>query len=43
MTELPVVLVIEDDEAIQAIVEDALAEGGFQIATAKTGEEASHF
>ena len=40
MTELPVVLVIEDDEAIQAIVEDALAEGGFQIATAKTGEEA---
>nr|WP_249786654.1 response regulator [Bradyrhizobium sp. NBAIM16] len=33
-------MVIEDDDAIQAIVEDVLAEGGFQIATVKTGEEA---
>nr|WP_246570818.1 response regulator [Bradyrhizobium liaoningense] len=33
-------MVIEDDDAIQAIVEDALSEGGFQIATVKTGEEA---
>ncbi len=40
VTDSPVVLVVEDDDAIQAIVEDALAEGGFQIATVKTGEEA---
>lgn len=38
--ELPIVLVIEDEDAILAVVEDALEEGGFQIATAKTGEEA---
>ncbi|PDT91661.1 response regulator [Bradyrhizobium sp. Y36] len=40
VTELPTILVIEDDEAIQAIVEDALTEGGFAVATAQTGEEA---
>lgn len=39
-TELPTVLLIEDEDAIQAIVEDALTEGGFQVATVKTGEEA---
>lgn len=39
-TELPTVLLIEDDDAIQAIVEDALTEGGFEVATVKTGEEA---
>jgi DNA-binding response OmpR family regulator len=37
---LPIVLVIEDDDAIQSIVEDALSEGGFEAAIAKTGEEA---
>jgi DNA-binding response OmpR family regulator len=37
---LPIVLVIEDDDAIQSIVEDALREGGFEAAIAKTGEEA---
>lgn len=40
VTDAPFVLVVEDDDAIQAIVEDALAEGGFQIATVRTGEEA---
>ncbi len=40
MEELPVVLVIEDDESIQAIVEDALSEGGFAPAIAASGEEA---
>ena len=40
MTELVVVMVIEDDEAVQGIVEDALSEGGFQAAVAATGEEA---
>ena len=38
--ELPTILVIEDDEAIQGIVEDALSEGGFETAIAATGEEA---
>ena len=37
---MPVVLVIEDDETIQGIVEDALDEGGFEMAVAATGEEA---
>jgi DNA-binding response OmpR family regulator len=36
----PVILVIEDDQAIQAIVEDALTEGGFEPAIAASGEEA---
>ncbi|MGX4801903.1 response regulator [Bradyrhizobium guangdongense] len=39
-TELPIILVIEDEETIQILVEDALAEGGFEIETVKTGEEA---
>jgi CheY-like chemotaxis protein len=37
---LPIVLLIDDDDAIQGIVDDALSEGGFQTASAKTGEEA---
>lgn len=40
LTELPIVLLVEDDDAIQGIVEDALSEGGFEAASAKTGEEA---
>ena len=40
VVELPVILVIEDDEAIQGIVEDALSEGGFEVAIAASGEEA---
>jgi DNA-binding response OmpR family regulator len=37
---LPTVLLVEDDDAIQGIVEDALREGGLEAAGAKTGEEA---
>jgi len=37
---LPVVMVIEDDQLVQGTVEDALSEGGFEIAIAATGEEA---
>ena len=37
---VPVILVIEDDEAIQSLVEDALSEGGFETAVAQSGEEA---
>jgi DNA-binding response OmpR family regulator len=38
--ELPTILVVEDDEAVQAVVADVLNEGGFEPATARTGEEA---
>ena len=37
---LPVVLVVEDDDAIQAVVESALMDGGFEPAIAPSGEEA---
>ncbi|WP_247808609.1 MULTISPECIES: response regulator [unclassified Bradyrhizobium] len=37
---MPSILVIEDDDAIQSLVEDALNEGGFETAVASTGEEA---
>jgi CheY-like chemotaxis protein len=36
----PVILVIEDDQAIQTVVEEALIEGGFEPAIAASGEEA---
>lgn len=38
--ELPTILVVEDDDPIQGIVEEALAEGGFEPAIATSGEEA---
>jgi CheY-like chemotaxis protein len=34
------VLVFEDDELVQATVEDALSEGGFETTTTASGEEA---
>jgi DNA-binding response OmpR family regulator len=34
------ILVVEDDQAIQAIVEDALSDGGFETAITPSGEEA---
>jgi DNA-binding response OmpR family regulator len=40
LEELPVVLVVEDDQEIQIIVEDALTDGGFESAIAPSGEEA---
>ena len=40
MEDLPVILVVEDDEQIQTVVEDALTEGGFEPAIAPSGEEA---
>jgi DNA-binding response OmpR family regulator len=35
-----VILVVEDDQEVQGIVEDALTEGGFESAIAPSGEEA---
>jgi DNA-binding response OmpR family regulator len=40
LTELPTILVIEDDDAIQGLVEDALTDGGFESAITRSGEEA---
>lgn len=40
MQGLPVILVSEDDQLVQGMVEEALTEGGFETATAATGEEA---
>ena len=37
---LPVVLVIEDDQEIQTVLEDALRDGGLEPAIAGSGEEA---
>jgi DNA-binding response OmpR family regulator len=40
LLELPIILVVEDDGALQNIVEETLAEGGFEPAIAASGEEA---
>ena len=38
--ELPVIMVVEDDDAVQGFVEEALVDGGFEAAIAASGEEA---
>jgi DNA-binding response OmpR family regulator len=40
LEDLLVILVVEDDHAIQSIVEEALTDGGFEPAIAASGEEA---
>jgi CheY-like chemotaxis protein len=40
LSDLPVILVVEDDAPVQTIVEDALIDGGFESAIAASGEEA---
>jgi DNA-binding response OmpR family regulator len=40
MEDAPVILVIEDDQLIQGVVEEALTEGGFEIGIASSGENA---
>jgi DNA-binding response OmpR family regulator len=37
--DLPVILVVEDDHLIQTMVEESLADGGFEPAIAASGEE----
>jgi CheY-like chemotaxis protein len=37
---VPVVLVVEDEEPLQEIVHDALKEGGFDLTTVASGQEA---
>jgi CheY-like chemotaxis protein len=38
--EAPLILVIEDDQQIQVLIEEALREGGFETAVTASGEEA---
>src|SRR6266481_7714374 len=38
--DVPVILVVEDDQLVQTMVEVALADGGFEPAIAASGEEA---
>ena len=38
--ELPIILVVEDDQLIQGLIEEALNEGGFDTAIVASGEEA---
>jgi DNA-binding response OmpR family regulator len=40
LEQLILILVVEDDQAVQGILEDALTEGGFEPAIAASGEEA---
>jgi DNA-binding response OmpR family regulator len=40
VSELPVILVIEDEYVLQGVVEDALTEGGFETDILSSGEEA---
>jgi CheY-like chemotaxis protein len=40
LDELPVILVVEDEPLIQSLVEEALADGGFEPAVTSSGEEA---
>lgn len=40
MQSLPIILVIEDEELLQEIVHDALKEGGFDVTTVASGQEA---
>ena len=40
MQDLPIILVVEDEEPLQEIVHDALKEGGFDVTTVASGREA---
>jgi DNA-binding response OmpR family regulator len=40
LQDLPIILVVEDDPLIQSIVEEALADGGYGIVIASSGENA---
>lgn len=40
MADLPKIMVVEDDQQIQRVVEEALSDGGFEPAIASSGEEA---
>ena len=41
MDDLVAILVVEDDQTIQSVIEEALSDGGFEITIASTGEQAA--
>jgi CheY-like chemotaxis protein len=40
MQSLPIILVVEDDQLIQSVVEEALKEGGFEVDVVSSAKEA---
>ena len=40
LEDLPIILVVEDDNLVQSVLEDALTDGGFKIVMASSGENA---
>ena len=40
MHDLPIVLVVEDDQLIQGVAEETLSGGGFELVIASSGERA---
>ena len=40
MQDVPIVLVVEDEESLPEIVHDALKDGGFDLTTVASGQEA---
>ncbi|OKO83091.1 response regulator [Bradyrhizobium sp. AS23.2] len=40
MPDLPIVLVVEEEEPLQEMIHDALTEGGFDLTTVASGQEA---
>lgn len=43
MSDVPLVLVVEDEYSLQGLVEEALREGGFETVILSSGEEALTF
>ena len=40
MDDVVAILVVEDDQTIQSVIEEALSDGGFEITIASSGEQA---
>ncbi len=40
MENLPLILVVEDDQLLQSLVEEGLTEGGYEVVIASSGEDA---
>jgi CheY-like chemotaxis protein len=40
LDDLVVILLVEDDQTIQSVIEEALSDGGFEITIASSGEQA---
>src|SRR6201999_37597 len=40
LDDVVVILVVEDDQAIQSVIEESLTDGGFEITIASSGEQA---